>query len=117
LRAQIPEALRRQSKRFAAKQGYYLTADYSVKPAQLALTKEPTKYSRWQFEFVTNLPKGYTYDHGYYIKNVNDVGAAWLVIGDAGTRYAHFIGYKFILSAEKKTVLTVHEAEGDDDGK
>lgn len=57
--------------------GWYLSADYSIEPPQVTLTKEPTKYSRWSY-----IPAG---NGRYYVKNENDLGKdAWLTMAKDG---------------------------------
>lgn len=71
------------SKEAAAKDGWYVTADYSTSPPRVIVTKEPTKYSAWQF--VRGSQAGF-----YYIKNENDLGKdAWLGLEDTGKLYSH----------------------------
>ncbi len=71
------------SKEQIAKDGWYVTADYSVSPPRVILTKEPTKDSRWSFLSASNRRTQ------YHIKNENDRGKdAWLHMMDTGKRYS-----------------------------
>jgi hypothetical protein len=107
------------SKTLLAKDGWYVTADYSTKPPRVILTEKPTKYSRWSWEYVSRngRPPGRE-SNDYYIKNENDLGKdAWLAIEEEGKTYHGGIARKPILSFEKKTLFDVVDVNEADDGK
>jgi hypothetical protein len=55
--------------------GMYLTADYSITPPQVLLSKAPEKYSKWIIERENRFKA--------YIRNENDLGKdAWLYWGE-----------------------------------
>lgn len=92
---------REQSKEEA---GWYLTADRSVTPPRVILTKEPTQDSRWSF--VAPAP---TQRWRYYIKNENDLGKErWLDVVDTGNGVS-----KAILTVHNKKVFEVRDIEED----
>jgi hypothetical protein len=88
-----------------AKDGWYVTADYSVNPPRVKLTKEPTKDSRWSFLPASSPGR-------YYIRNNNDLGKdAWLNMVDTGIRYSWGpvgvgVGYRDV--RVYKAVLSFH---------
>jgi hypothetical protein len=106
----------RWSKEETAKDGWYVTADYSTKPPRVILTKEPTKDSRWRFVEASR-------GSHYYIKNENDRGKdAWLDMEDTGKRYSwgkpdsgyrDVRVYKAILSFHNKRDFFVNDIKGD----
>jgi hypothetical protein len=120
---QVQVDRRQWSKEAIAKDGWYVTADYSTKPPRVIVTKEPTKYSQWRFTGA----KGH---QRYYIKNENDFGKdAWLHLEDTGKRYSlvdkglsdlqgnrpslYWEGtmYNAVLSYDKKTAYVVVDIE------
>jgi hypothetical protein len=106
------------SKEEIAKDGWYVTADYSTKTPRVILTKKPTKYSQWQF-IATSTPRSML----YFIKNENDQGKdAWLDMEDTGKRYSwgqpdsgyrDVRVYKAILSFRNKRAMPVIDIEED----
>jgi hypothetical protein len=73
---------RSQSKDAIAKDGWYLTADYSTKPPRVIVTERPTSASTWQFVAASE------WDH-FYLKNENspDKKDAWLLLEKRDKRY------------------------------
>jgi hypothetical protein len=70
------------SKEETAKNGWYVTADYSTDPPRVILTKDPTTHSKWRFAATPRR-------RHYYIENVNDQGKdAWLSLEDSGKTYS-----------------------------
>ena len=108
------------SKALLAKDRWYVTADYSTKPAQVVLTKKPTKYSRWSWSYVPrtkNAAPGKE-SQDYYIRNENDLGKdAWLAVEKKGRTYHGGIARRAVLSFEKKTSFDVVDVEEADDGQ
>lgn len=99
-----------RSKEVAAKDGWYVTGDYSTKPPSVILTKEPTKYSRW--EFVSPRPGGRIYQT-CFLKNENDLGTdAWLSMENEGTTYQGGIAHAPILAVEKRELSVLEADEG-----
>ncbi|MGD0896797.1 MAG: hypothetical protein ABR915_03105 [Thermoguttaceae bacterium] len=110
------------SKDAIAKDGWYVTGDYSTNPPRVVVTKESTKNSRWSFVPGTLWGR-------YYLKNENDTGTeAWLYLKDTKKRYSvvnyysdshgnrletYWEGsvYDAILSAEKKIPLIVEDVK------
>jgi hypothetical protein len=118
IRVDIPEDRRGQMKKSAAKDGWFLTADYSAKPPRVVLTKEEGKYSHWLFVHINNPPIGGN-DSNCFVRNENDLGKpAWLAIEKGGvfreTRLSTFILRKPILSFDTKTKFDIGNP---DDGK
>ena len=74
-----------RSKVQADKHHWYLTGKYTEGRAEVTLTKEPTKYSHWQFVPV----EGELGTRQFYIRNINDLGKdAWLAVAPGmGTLY------------------------------
>lgn len=117
---------REWSKEAIAKDGWYVTADYSTKPPRAILTKEPNKDSRWRFVEASRPTH-------YYIKNENNRGKdAWLNLeedtskryslvdkslsdaqGNRPNRYWEGSVYKAILSFGKKKEFFVNDIEDD----
>jgi len=90
----------------ASKQGWYLTGDYSTDPPSVILTKEPTKYSNWQF--LDPVPRvGEDNGKVCYVKNENDRNKdGWLYFEGNGTVYKHSEELrKPILSHDKKVLF------------
>jgi hypothetical protein len=106
------------SKKLLAKDGWYLTADFSTKPPQVILAEKPTKYSRWSFvnhrapgEPVLLSKEG----ADVFIKNENAPGnAVWLSMEENGKTYRGGIARKPILSAEESDYFWIGPA---DEGK
>jgi hypothetical protein len=100
------------SEEATAKDGWYVTADYSTKPARVIVTKEPTKDSQWRFVRAPG-------SHRYYIKNENSLGKdTWLRLEDTGKRVS--LGgsweasiYNAVLSFGEKMDFVVNDIDED----
>jgi hypothetical protein len=116
---------REWSKEIIAKDGWYVTADYSTKPPRVILTKEPTEDSRWRFVEASS-------SH-YFIKNENSGWKnAWLNLkedttkryssvdkglsdarGNSRNRYWEGSVYEAVLSPDEKAEFFVNDIKGD----
>jgi hypothetical protein len=82
-------------KEFLAKDGWYVTADFSTDPPQVILTEKPTKGSQWARVDAD-------YPGRYLIKNEYAQGkAVWLTMQKEGKTYHGGIARRPILSEEK----------------
>ncbi len=94
------------SKRLLAKDGWYVTADFSTKPPQVILTEKPTEHSRWTFAW---LPAGDRVQR--FIKNEDAPGKTlWLSMEEKGTTYRGGIARKPVLSTETKDYFWIGDA-------
>lgn len=83
------------SKALLAKDGWYVTADFSTDPPQVILTERPEKGSRWAL-VDADVPGR------YLIKNEDAAGkAVWLTMEKEGKTYRGGIARKPILSEQK----------------
>jgi hypothetical protein len=83
------------SAKLLAKDGWYVTADFSTDPPQVVLTEKPTKGSSWASVNAD-------YPACYLFKNVDAPGeAVWLTMAKEGKTYRGGIARKPILSTEK----------------
>ena len=82
-------ALMRISKphpRFKPKRTAGIWPKYDERGGAVELSKESTKYSRWEF-IRAGGERGQEVEH-YYIRNINDLGKdAWLSMNSSGTRF------------------------------
>jgi hypothetical protein len=84
LRVDIPKDRHDQMRKSAAKDGWFLTADYSTKPPRVVLTKAETKYSHWVFVRAGHPAIGGR-EADCFVRNENDLGKpAWLDVGKSG---------------------------------
>jgi hypothetical protein len=97
----------------AEKNHWFLTGKYAEKNPEVILTKEATKFSRWEFVRVEGA--GNPEIKYYYIRNINDVGKdAWLAVEPTGVRYRwHREVRKAKLSFSDKEEFGVEDAYGD----
>ena len=89
---------------------WYLSGSYDKKGGEVLLTKEPGKYSNWEFVASGKHSGEVTY---YFIKNTNDLGKdAWLTVGPPVIRYkGSFEVMKAELSFDEKQEFGVEDAE------
>jgi len=101
------------SKQLLAKDGAYVTADFSTDPPKVILTEKPTEHSRWTF--VNRDGQGLGYDGisdvTVRLKNEGAPGKAiWLSMEKKGTTYRGGIARTPILSAEKEEYFFIEDA-------
>jgi hypothetical protein len=107
-RANLRERGSEMPKHLMAKNGWYVTGDYSSDPARVILTKLPTKYSSWRFVVTGGGTDGYN----SWIKNDNDLGRdTWLSIEEKGVLYTG--GWEVrrpLLSSARNTLFWLQDA-------
>jgi hypothetical protein len=95
---------RNASKELLAKDGCYVTVDFSRDPPRVTLTEKPTKGSRWSLVDAD-------YPGRYLIKSEDAEGkAVWLTMEKEGKTYRGGIARKPILS-EDKSRFSIEDAE------
>lgn len=86
-----------------AKDGWYVTADFSTDPPRVVLTEEPTDHSRWTFVSIYDSIGDGRLDGANFIKNEGAHGqAVWLSMEEGGETYRGFVARRPLLSTKKK---------------
>jgi len=108
-----PEGKRKTDfpKDLLAKDGWYVTADYSTKTPHVILAEKPTKYSKWT---IHNIPVARGQDHHHYFQNQNDSRKdVWLSMEARGRKYVDGIARMPILSAERNYFFVIEAYDPD----
>jgi hypothetical protein len=92
-----------------AKDGWYVTADFTTNPPQVILTEKPTEHSRWSFVLT---PEDTSYASRWFIKTERAPGEAfWLTMEAEGMAYRGGVARKPILLVEKKDYFWIGDAD------